>query len=162
MYSRTPFRLTRAFAHACPCRGMTLLELMIAVGVVALLATLAFPAYNDYRDRTRTAAIVNDFSAIEIALNARRADTGQWPASLAEIGWTRTDPWGQPYEYLALSNANRGQARKDRNLVPINTDFDLYSVGPDGRSAPPLTAAHSRDDTIRAANGRFIGRAEDF
>jgi general secretion pathway protein G len=151
-FARTPRR----------CSGLTLIELLVAVGIVALLATLAFPAYNDYRDRARTAAIVNDFSAIEIALNARRADLGQWPASLAEIGWTRTDPWGRPYEYLALSNANQGQARKDRNLVPINTDFDLYSQGPDGRSAPPLTAAHSRDDVIRAANGRFIGRAEDF
>jgi general secretion pathway protein G len=142
--------------------GLTLVELMIAIAIVALLATLAYPALSDYRDRARTAGIVNDFSAIEIALNARRADAGQFPASLAEIGWTRPDPWGRPYEYLRLSPTNIGQARKDRNLVPINTDFDLYSLGPDGRSVPPLTATHSRDDVIRAANGRYLGPAEDF
>jgi len=46
--------------------------------------------------------------------------------------------------------------------VPINTDFDLYSMGPDGRSAPPLTAKHSRDDIVRANDGAFIGLASDY
>jgi general secretion pathway protein G len=54
------------------------------------------------------------------------------------------------------------QARKDRFLVPINTDFDLYSMGKDGKSVPSLTAAASRDDVVRAANGAFIGLASRF
>jgi general secretion pathway protein G len=148
--------------RAARLSGLTLVELMIALGVVAVLLTLAFPALVDHRDRLRVATVVTDLSAIQIAVNGRRADTGRFPASLAEIGWTRLDPWGQPYEYLRLEDANRGQARKDRNLVPINTDYDLYSVGPDGRSVPPLTAQHSRDDIIRAANGQYVGRAEEF
>ena len=53
-------------------------------------------------------------------------------------------------------------ARKDRFLVPINTDFDLYSMGKDGESVPALTAAKSRDDVVRAANGAFIGLASKF
>lgn len=52
--------------------------------------------------------------------------------------------------------------RKDHNLVPINTDYDLYSMGPDGQSVAPLTAKASRDDIIRGADGAFIGRASDF
>lgn len=55
-----------------------------------------------------------------------------------------------------------GQARKDRNLVPINSDFDLYSMGRDGQSAPPLTAKVSRDDIVRANNGGFVGLASDY
>jgi hypothetical protein len=50
----------------------------------------------------------------------------------------------------------------DHSLVPINTDFDLYSMGPDGRNSPPLTAKHSRDDIVRANNGAFIGVASDY
>jgi len=46
--------------------------------------------------------------------------------------------------------------------VPLNTDYDLYSQGPDGQSVSPLTAAKSRDDIIRANNGDFIGTAEDY
>jgi general secretion pathway protein G len=52
--------------------------------------------------------------------------------------------------------------RKDRFLAPINTDFDLYSMGPDGESRPQLNAKPSRDDIVRAANGGFFGPAEEF
>lgn len=52
--------------------------------------------------------------------------------------------------------------RKDRNLVPINSDYDLYSAGHDGATLPPLLAPVSRDDVIRANNGGFIGLASDF
>jgi general secretion pathway protein G len=52
--------------------------------------------------------------------------------------------------------------RKDKNLVPINSEYDLYSVGPDGRSVGPLTAKHSRDDIVMANDGRFIGVASDY
>ena len=52
--------------------------------------------------------------------------------------------------------------RKDRFLVPLNTDYDLYSMGKDGESTAPLTARQSRDDIIRADNGGFIGLASEF
>ena len=55
-----------------------------------------------------------------------------------------------------------GGARKDRFLVPINSDFDLYSIGKDGQSAAPLTALHSHDDVIRASDGGFYGLAKNF
>jgi general secretion pathway protein G len=55
-----------------------------------------------------------------------------------------------------------GGARKDRFLVPINSDFDLYSMGKDGQSAGPLTAQKSHDDVIRANDGGFYGLASNF
>ena len=63
------------------------------------------------------------------------------------------------------SNSDGGgkeKIRKDRFLHPLNTDYDLYSMGPDGQSQAPLTAAASRDDIIRARNGNFFGQAGDF
>jgi general secretion pathway protein G len=51
-------------------------------------------------------------------------------------------------------------ARKDRFLVPINSTYDLYSMGADGKSVLPLTAKHSHDDIIRANDGTYIGVAE--
>ena len=56
----------------------------------------------------------------------------------------------------------RGSARKNKNLVPINSDFDLYSIGKDGASVAPLLAAKSRDDVIRANDGRFHGLASNY
>lgn len=55
-----------------------------------------------------------------------------------------------------------GSARKDGFLVPINSDYDLYSVGPDGESTATLRSPMSRDDVIRAADGAFYGLAEKF
>ena len=52
--------------------------------------------------------------------------------------------------------------RKDRSLVPLNSTYDLYSMGKDGQSQPPLTAKASRDDIIRANDGSFYGIAEDY
>ena len=55
-----------------------------------------------------------------------------------------------------------GMVRKDKNLVPINSDFDLYSMGPDGESVSPLTANSSRDDIVRGRNGDYIGNAAEY
>lgn len=88
-------------------------------------------------------------------------DSREYPEQLPD-DLQKLDPWGNPYQYLRMQGASNGQKRKDKSLVPINTDFDLYSMGPDGRSVGPLTAQQSRDDIVRAANGRFIGVAIDF
>jgi general secretion pathway protein G len=55
-----------------------------------------------------------------------------------------------------------GGARKDRFLVPINSDFDIYSMGRDGQTIAPLTAPKSHDDIIRASDGGFYGLAAYF
>jgi general secretion pathway protein G len=60
------------------------------------------------------------------------------------------------------ADAGRTRLRKDRNRAPLNTDFDLYSLGPDGESALPLPAAPSLDDVVRAADGKYIGRAVNY
>ncbi len=52
--------------------------------------------------------------------------------------------------------------RKDKQLHPINSDYDLYSVGKDGETVAPLTAKKSWDDVIRAADGAYIGLAKGF
>ena len=47
-------------------------------------------------------------------------------------------------------------------MVPINSDFDLYSMGKDGKSQTPLTAKASHDDIIFANNGEYVGRASEY
>jgi general secretion pathway protein G len=53
-------------------------------------------------------------------------------------------------------------ARKDRSLVPLNTDYDLYSMGKDGQTQAPLTSSVSDDDVIRANDGGYVGLAEQY
>jgi len=60
------------------------------------------------------------------------------------------------------SDTNIGAARKDGNLVPINTNYDLCSSGKDGKSKAPLRAKDSHDDIIYANDGGYIGLASEF
>lgn len=52
--------------------------------------------------------------------------------------------------------------RRDRYMFPLNTDFDLFSLGPDHSTATSLGEASGLDDVIRANNGGFFGVAADY
>jgi len=147
-----------------PHRGLTVVELTVVLGIIAVLLAIAVPAYQNYRERLRIDQAKQDIAVMAGTIANFRQDARAYPDSLADAGLGgMRDPWGNPYGYLNLGQPNaRGLARKDHSLVPINTDFDLYSMGPDGRSAPPLTAQHSRDDIVRANDGAFIGVAADY
>ena len=41
----------------------------------------------------------------------------------------------------------------------VNSDYDLYSRGADGLTAPGLTSPTGSDDIIRAQNGMYVGIA---
>lgn len=71
---------------------------------------------------------------------------------------------GKPTASCAACNGQCvgiGQARKDQNLVPINSDFDLFSVGRDGASVSPLSGP-GRDDIVRGSDGAYFGLAKDY
>lgn len=144
--------------------GFTLVELMIAVAMIALLATIALPSLQSFIERTNVRHAAGDIQEIAMALERYQIHTGNYPDDLGEVGMdTLQDPWGNPCQYLNLvTNTNPGKVRKDKSLVPINTDFDLYSMGKDGDSKAPLTAMASRDDVVRASNGDFVGLAIDY
>jgi general secretion pathway protein G len=156
-------RLPSLPAHARQF-GLTLIELMLALVALGIVMAIALPSYTSYINRSRSRKVEFELIGLATRIQTHASDrNGELPASLAEIGGAPLDPWGNPYQYLRLGGGTPpGQARKDRNLVPINTDFDLYSMGPDGLSVAPLTAAHSRDDIVRGRDGRFIGPASEF
>ncbi len=146
--------------------AFTLIECLLALALLMALAAMAVPAYTNYVDQASVAQAKTDIRSLEQAIARFEAARNALPDTLADIGASaKKDPWGNPYRYLRIAGAGlTGKAllRKDRFLVPINSDYDLYSMGKDGDSKPPLTAAPSRDDVIRANNGAFIGRAVDY
>lgn len=147
--------------------GLTIIELMMAILVLGALVAIALPSYQNYREKVRIAQAVTEIAAIAANLKAYQLDNRYFPPTLNTLPMyspVPLDPWGRPYQYLAIDIApapNKGAVRKDKNMNPLNSDFDLYSMGPDGATAKPLTAAKARDDIVRADNGRFIGVAKD-
>ena len=141
-----------------------LVELLLVVAIVAVLATIAVPSYSSYVDRGKVTQAEGDIVQIEVAMAQYVADNGSLPGALSNLNNVPlVDPWGNPYQYLNLgSRGAMGHARKDRSLVPINSDYDLYSMGKDGQSSPPLTASVSKDDVVRGRNGDFVGPGADF
>ena len=139
-------------------------ELTAAIVVIGILLAVAVPSYGRYVTRARTSAAVADITSIHAAIQRFELNAGTAPASLAAIHKEGLlDPWGRPYVYLSFDGlSGKGQMRKDKNLVPINSEYDLYSLGPDGDSMPPLTAKPSRDDIVMANDGKYIGPAEDY
>jgi general secretion pathway protein G len=137
-------------------------DLAVALAGVLLLGSFAIPAFNGYVERARVARAVSDIGTLSLQLYRWERDTSILPASLAEAGLTGDDPWGRPYVYRRAADARQTELRKDGELVPLNSDFDLYSLGPDGVSALALPAAPSHDDVVRAANGAYIGLAVNY
>lgn len=165
-------RLVRHLAAAdrrCSATGMrsgfTVVEVLLVVLIIGVISLLAVPQYAKYQERTKIAQAKVDISGMQPLIAQYLLENRAYPATLADIGRAgMLDPWKNPYQYLDVSNIKltKGQARKDKNLVPINSDYDLYSMGPDGQSVAPLTANPSRDDIVRANDGRFIGVASEY
>jgi len=143
--------------------GFTLIELMIVICIISTLAGIAVPSFMNFRKRAEMTRCIQELKIIEKELLSYYLERYTFPDTLAEIGLdTMTDPWGNPYEYLPVEGAKKGKLRKDHFMVPVNTDFDLYSKGADGRSVAPFTAKHSRDDIVRANNGQYIGPVSGY
>jgi general secretion pathway protein G len=143
--------------------GYTLLEVVLVIVLTGLIAGVGIPTYRGIVERTRVTRAIADIGEISLQLYRWELNIGAFPPNLAAAGLNgRLDPWGQPYFYVEMSTANPGDVRKDKNLNPINTDFDLYSAGRDGETVRPLTAKKSRDDVVRASNGAYIGLAENY
>ena len=139
--------------------------MMIATAILAIVLALGIPAYQGYIETTQVGTVIQEMKQIELNVENYGIDHGGYPNSLEEIGVSMTDPWGNPYQYLRIEGAGdtaKGHQRKDHSLVPINSDFDLYSMGKDGMSSPPLTAKASHDDIVRANNGGWYGYGKDY
>ena len=144
--------------------GFSAIEILIALSIIALLAAIAVPSYQSYVDKKNITKAKSDIVEIQVAIDKFYVLNNRFPDSLEDIGKDQlTDPWSNTYFYVNVTQAkNKGSVRKDKNLTPVNSDYDLYSAGKDGATRLPFTAKDSRDDIVRCNNGTFIGLVEDY
>lgn len=157
-----------------PYWGFTLLELLVVTVIIGTLASITAPSMQRAREKAQVARAIADIRIVAQELTIYTMDNFLPPVNLAVIGRaSMLDPYGNAYEYLQINTgASKGNGkggggastggRKDKFLVPLNSDFDLYSKGLDGESKKPLSPQVSQDDILRALDGAFIGLASDF
>ena len=117
--------------------GFTLMEMLVVLGIIALLAALVAPRVVSYLSKAKTESAIVQINNIASALELYYLDVGDYPTSdiglegLLEApadatGWNGPylkklsgliDPWERPFNY---------------RMPGEHGDFDLYSLGRDG------------------------------
>jgi len=132
-------RLTSSRFFA-PDAGLTLIEMIVVLAIIALVAALIVPSVIGRPDQARVTVANTDLRSIGAALKMYRLDNGSYPSTeqgLAALSkaptvgtpapnWNRDgylpetpqDPWGHPYVYRSPGTA---------------ADYDLLSLGKDGK-----------------------------
>jgi general secretion pathway protein G len=143
-----------------------MIEIMVVIAIIGTLSAIAIPNYLSYIHRADNSDTISVIRIIEIKISEYLDENGQLPDSLDDLGLgDLKDPWGNPYQYLRIEGGDvkgKGKLRKDHSMVPVNTDYDLYSKGKDGKSQTPFTAKASQDDIVRANDGGFVGLVSDY
>ncbi|MFO7785880.1 MAG: prepilin-type N-terminal cleavage/methylation domain-containing protein [Desulfatiglandales bacterium] len=143
--------------------GFTLVELLICIAIMGTLAGMAMMGYNKLMTQVRNTRAISELRNIEKHIDFYFQENEMLPETLDDLDMGPfIDPWGNPYQYQDLEIAGIGKARKLYGMVPLNTDYDLWSLGPDGKSVSAITAAASHDDIVRVNNGDYIGVASQY
>ncbi len=148
-------------------KGFTLIELLVVMAIIGVLAMMAMSSFYHFRDSARASRCEQELRTIEQYISAYALEKGVLPDNLAQVGQADLrDPWGRPYVYVNLQNpANAGLARTVAIFgvsTPLNTDFDLYSLGSDGltvQEIDPTVQNAAYDDIVRTNDGSYAGAA---
>jgi general secretion pathway protein G len=128
--------------------GFTLIEMLVVLGIIALLATLVAPQVVRYLSKAKSDTAAAQLRNLEGAIELYFLDLGHYPpkdaldhllsANSDSPSWNGPylknpegliDPWGRPFVYV---------------LPGAHGDYDLYSYGSDGE---PGGEGENRDIT---------------
>lgn len=124
--------------------GFTLLEMIIVLGIIAMILGGAIYSMNKIGDGAKISQVNGDFKSYESALSMYKLNAGFYPSTqqglkalvdkpsstpvprrwAAVMKQINPDPWGRPYGY-------RFPSKKDPN------EYELYSLGGDAQEGTP-------------------------
>jgi len=118
--------------------GFTLIELMLVLIIIGVLASMVVPRFVGRTEEAKISAAKVDISAnISVALDLFELDNGRYPATEEGLSSLKTRPaaspnWKGPY-FKRLARDPWRNPYVYRFPGEHNTDYDLYSYGPDGK-----------------------------
>ena len=84
-------------------RGFTLIELMIVVAVIAILAAIAFPSFNEQVRKGRRSEALAEAGRVQLAMERWRADNPSYASNVLNAA-TYPAATNSSYYTFALSN----------------------------------------------------------
>jgi type IV pilus assembly protein PilE len=126
MSSRRPVP-RHAFRTGRPAAGFTLIELMVALVVAGLLASLALPAFFDSMRKSRRSDAFAALTAAQQAQERWRANNASYGADLATLGLAGVSPNGHYQVEVSAADAtsytlvatSRGSQTSDTRCATI-------------------------------------------
>ena len=155
-------------------RGFTQIELIVILGVLAVLTIIGMGVYSHFIDKAKNTRAIAEIRVLEKEILAFWQTNDRLPDSLAELDRAAMlDPWNAPYQYINFDTTSggedmrrttgkKGKGKGSGKSSSLNEDFDLFSRGKDKMSAPDLSDATSQDDIIRADSGSYKGLASEY
>ena len=123
-------------------KAFTLVELLVVIGIIALLTALLLPALNDARERSRQAQCASNLRTLAIGLMVYSQDNhGALPGIATSPqqpwDWIYWAPWqGSPYNVFANGPLCR-YIGKDESVFRCPSDDALHHTVPIGATEQP-------------------------
>lgn len=118
--------------------GVTLIEMMVVVVIIALFAALVLPKMMGQANKAKKTAARAQINAYQTALGSYQLDTGVYPTTEQGLQALRVKPenvnnWQGPYTDKDISNDPWGNPYVYRYPGEHGDDPDLISYGADGQ-----------------------------
>ena len=118
--------------------GVTLIEMMVVVTIIALFAALVLPKMMNQADRAKVTKAKADINGFETALGSYKLDTGTFPTTEQGLQALRVQPegvenWQGPYVQKEIGNDPWGHAYVYHYPGDHGDEPDIISYGLDGQ-----------------------------
>jgi general secretion pathway protein G len=129
---------TKKYQRARRRAGVTLIEMLVVVTIIALFAALVAPSMFKQADKSRVTAARAQINALMTALGTYKLDTGTFPTSEQGLQALRVRPgdvgqWNGPYLPKDVPMDPWGHAYVYKFPGEHSDEPDLMSYGGDGQ-----------------------------